>query len=245
MKLLTLLLLLTLGLSANSTISSFSKAKKELKKVYKGHQVTFYANCKYNYKDKKNMIIRKSCGYEPRNEYTKKGNINKRARRIEWEHVIPAENFGRQFSCWREGSKECIKSSGKLYKGRKCCSKVNRKFKYMEADLHNLVPAIGELNADRSNFRFGMIEGEKRYYGDSIDFEVDFKKRTAEPRDSIKGNIARTYFYFEDTYNMKISKKDKKILEVWDKLDPIDEWEIERNNRIEKIQGNSNPFIVN
>lgn len=113
----------------------------------------------------------------------------------------------------------------------------------MASDLHNLVPAIGELNADRSNFRFGMISGEKRRYGKNIDFEVDFKQRTAEPRDEVKGNIARTYFYFEKTYDMKISNKDKKILEAWNRLDPVDDWEIERNKRIEKAQGNANGFI--
>lgn len=43
---------------ANSTISSFSKSKKILKKIYKGHQTTFYAQCKYNYKNKNNMIDR-------------------------------------------------------------------------------------------------------------------------------------------------------------------------------------------
>lgn len=230
-------------LFSNTTISSFSKSKKLLKKVYKEHQITFYAQCKYNYKKKNNMIVRKSCGYEPRNEYTKKGKVNQRARRIEWEHVIPAENFGRAFVCWREGNEQCVKSNGKKYKGRKCCSKVNKQFKYMEADLHNLVPAIGELNADRSNFRFGEISGEKRFYGQNIDFEIDFKKRVTEPRDSIKGDIARTYFYFEKEYGMRISKKDKKILEVWNKLDPIDEWERKKNKLVEKIQGNNNSFI--
>ena len=242
-KVLLGVLLSVLTLNANTTISSFSKSKKLLKKVYQGHQVTFYANCNYNYQKKKNMIVRESCGYEPRNEYTKKGKKNQRARRIEWEHVIPAQNFGRAFRCWQKGDEQCTKSNGKTYKGRKCCSKVNKVFRFMEADMHNLVPAIGELNADRSNFRFGMIEGEKRRYGKRVDFEVEFKQRVAEPQDSIKGNIARTYFYFEQRYGMKISKKDKKIFNAWDKQDPVDDWERERNRRIERIQGNKNSFI--
>ncbi len=72
------------------------------------------------------MIDRESCGYKPRNERTKKGKVNQRARRIEWEHLIPAENFGRQFSCWREGNPQCVSSKGKAYKGRRCCTKVTR-----------------------------------------------------------------------------------------------------------------------
>ena len=37
-----------------------------------------------------------------------------------------------------------------------------------EADLHNLVPAIGEINGDRSNFIFSEIRGEERVYGTVI-----------------------------------------------------------------------------
>lgn len=214
-----------------------------MKKVYKNHQITFYAKCKYNYKDKNNMINRNSCGYKPKNEYTKSGKINKRARRIEWEHVIPAENFGRGFKCWSLGDEQCIKKNNKSYKGRRCCSKVNQKFKLMQADMHNLVPAIGELNAHRSNFKYMQIPGEKRYYGKNIDFEVDFKRRWVEPADDIKGDIARTYFYFEKTYGMKISKQQKRLLTIWDKNDPVDNWEREKNNLIYKYQGNKNPFI--
>ena len=32
----------------------------------------------------------------------------------------------------------------------------------MEADMYNLYPAVGELNADRNNFRYGIIDGEER-----------------------------------------------------------------------------------
>ena len=35
------------------------------------------------------MIDVKSCGYIPRNARTKKGKVNQRAKRIEWEHLIP------------------------------------------------------------------------------------------------------------------------------------------------------------
>lgn len=87
MKLLLSLLLLTTFLFSSN--ESFSKSKKQLRKIYKDHQTTIYCDCKYNYKDKKNMIDKKSCGYKPRNLRTKKGKINQRARRIEWEHLIP------------------------------------------------------------------------------------------------------------------------------------------------------------
>lgn len=89
-----------------------------------------------------------------------------------------------------------------------------------------------------------MIEGENRVYGNDVDFEVDFKNKRAEPKEDIRGNIARTYFYFEDKYGMKISKQEKQLFEAWSKSDPVDAWEIERNKRIKKIQGNGNPYIL-
>lgn len=36
----------------------------------------------------------------------------------------------------------------------------------MEADLHNLTPAVGELNGDRSNLPYGIVKGEPREYGE-------------------------------------------------------------------------------
>ena len=221
-------------------ISSFSKAKKLLKKAYIGNQQTFYCSCNYSYiqvKGKETSLINpSSCGYTPRNPITKKGKTNERSTRIEWEHIVPAENFGRQFKCWTEGHERCVKSNGKSFKGRQCCSKVNDQFRAMEADPRNLVPAIGELNGDRSNFRYGMIEGEPRAYG-KCDFEVDFKHRVAEPKEDIRGDIARTYFYMRDTYGMVIGKKDLRLLEVWNKEDPED---VVEKRRIQKIQSINN-----
>ncbi len=109
----------------------------------------------------------------------------------------------------------------------------------MEADLYNLVPAVGEINGNRSNYSFSIISGEKREYG-SCDFEIENRK--AEPRENIRGDIARIYFYMHWAYPGRgiISKKNNKLFLVWDKADPVDEWECERAGRIERIQGNVN-----
>ena len=99
------LLIFVVLLSTTVFAESFSESKKLLKEIYKDHQTTFYCGCKYNPLDKDNMIDRNSCGYVPRNELTKKGKENERANRIEWEHIMPAENFGRHLPCWREGGR--------------------------------------------------------------------------------------------------------------------------------------------
>jgi hypothetical protein len=50
-----------------------------------------------------------------------------RLSRVEYEHVVPASKFGSTFDEWKFGSPICVKSSGKLYKGRKCANRANYK----------------------------------------------------------------------------------------------------------------------
>ena len=108
--------------------------------------------------------------------------------------------------------------------------------------MHNLQPAIGELNADRFNYRFSMLEGGPRKYG-QCDFEVNFKAKKAEPPPAVRGNIARTFFYMSDRYKLKLSEQQKQLFHLWDKSDPVDDWERVRNKLIGKVQGNVNPYI--
>jgi deoxyribonuclease-1 len=205
-------------------IKSFTQAKKLASQVYRGHHETFYCGCSY---DSKKRVDVSTCGYTPRKNA-------KRGSRIEWEHVVPAHAFGHTRQCWREPI--CTNKKGKAYKGRKCCEKVDPVFRAMVSDLNNLVPAVGELNGDRSNFTFTMLEGEPRKYG-ACDFEVDFKARKAEPSPEVRGDIARTYFYMHDTYGLPIGKKQRRLFEAWDKQDPVGEWEKERMRRIKLLYG--------
>lgn len=212
-------------LSPSIFAESFSHSKKELNKIYSSGKLemkAFYSNCTFTKKGKKFIPIFDSCDYKIRK------NAN-RANRIEWEHVMPAHHIGLQLRCWKEG-------------GRKNCKKVSSKFKKMEADMHNLVPAIGEINGDRSNFKFGMIEGEGRKYG-AVDFEIDFKARTVEPPNHVKGNIARTYFYMRDKHGIRISKQQTRLFDAWNKTDPVDSQEKLRNKLINQTQGNYNKHV--
>lgn len=141
---------------------------------------------------------------------------------------MPAHHFGHQMQCWQKG-------------GRRACKK-DPQFKKMEADLHNLVPAIGEVNGDRSNYKFGMIEGEKRSYG-RCDIEIYFKAKRAEPKKAIRGDIARIYFYMHKQYNLNMSKQQEKLFTAWAKQDPVDEWERKKNKKVKGIQGSGNSFV--
>jgi deoxyribonuclease-1 len=221
-----LLLLMVLPAIAGDlphSIRTFSEAKRLASEVYLDRKETFYCGCDF---DEKKRVDSASCGYLPRKN-------NKRAQRIEWEHVVPAHALGQSRQCWREPI--CTNSKGKAYKGRQCCEKVDPVFRAMVSDLRNLVPAIGELNGDRSNYTFSMIEGEERNYG-ACDFEVDRSLRKVEPRPEIRGDIARTYFYMHETYDLPLSGKQRQLFEVWDREDPVSEWEVTRNARIAAIE---------
>ena len=203
-------------------IRNFSEAKRLAAEVYVDHKETFYCGCGF---DAKKRVDAGSCGYVPRKK-------SKRLQRIEWEHIVPAHALGQSRQCWREPI--CTNSKGKAYKGRQCCGKVDPVFRAMVSDLRNLTPALRELNRERSNYTFSMIEGEERNYG-TCDFEVDQSLRKVEPRPEIRGDIARTYFYMHETYGLPISNKQRRMFEVWNSEDPISEWEVTRNARIDAI----------
>lgn len=227
--------------------SSFSKAKKlALTQVYKDHHKSFYCGCSFN---NTKEVDQSSCGYEPRTPITKSGKENIRDNRIEWEHVLPASKMGNHLACWgdeRSQFPKCVKSNGKLKSGRECCQKVNRNFRNAHNDLVNLTPAIGEVNADRSNLPYTEIIGEKRAYG-QCDFEYDVTNKVVEPSLIIRGDIARIQLYLEQRYGdvlgFKFSEQKKIMLKQWNESDPVSDWEIERNNRICKSQGSGNELV--
>ncbi len=46
-----------------------------------------------------------------------------------------------------------------------------------------------------------------------------------------------------DKYKFKLSDKEKKLFEAWNKMYPVTSWESERNQQISEIQGWGNPYI--
>ena len=189
---------------------------KLLVHVFGSSMTTFYCGCEYQKSQDKTYIpVFFDCGYEPRKR-------QRRAKRIELEHIVPVSKLSAELSCWRSGGRDaCIEDS---------------QYQAMATDLHNLVPAIGEINADRSAYEFAMIEGESRSYG-RCDFEVDFKNRLVEPAPNIRGDIARIYFYMSNRYGVKLSTSEKTLFSKWDLDDPLDAHERKRNEIIIRIQG--------
>ncbi len=109
--------------------------------------------------------------------------------------------------------------------------------------MFNLYPAIGEVNGRRSNYSMAILKGEKREFGKC---DVEIKDTKIEPKESIRGEIARTYPYMDSVFPGRgiMSKKNRKLFDAWNQSDPVDEWECERARRIEKIQGNRNEVVM-
>lgn len=198
---------------------NFSRAKVLLPAVYSGLNNTFYCGCAYQDKE----INWASCGYEVRKD-------PRRAARVEWEHVVPAWAIGHQRKCWQQG-------------GRSNCSKTDPVYIKAEGDMHNLVPAIGEINNDRGNFGFSVWTRRPSTTYGSCQMYIDFKGRRVQPPEYTRGRIARITFYMVNEYRLRLSAQERRLYCTWAKTYPVDNWERYRNNRILRIQGNSNPFV--
>ncbi|MFW5888884.1 MAG: endonuclease I family protein [Bacillota bacterium] len=106
-------------------------------------------------------------------------------------------------------------------------------------DVHNLKPCDPNQNGFRSNHYFDNFTTNDTY----------------EPRDEVKGDIARILFYMATMYfdltldnntYADSSEKTMGILDtllIWNELDPVDDFERNRNDVIYSYQGNRNPFI--
>ena len=216
-------LVVILLFTINANAASFSQTKKILlKKVYFDNQYTFYCQNPYEIKQvngkEKALIIKDKTYFTSKDDsFFSFWNDNPRAKVVEWEHVMPVERFARDLPCWKDG-------------GRKACKK-DETFRVMESDMNNLVPAIGEINSDRSNFSFANKLPNKGQYG-NCEFEIDFKNKKVFPKKEIRGDIARIYFYMSKTYNIKLSKDEIKMFEKWDEQDSISSWEKIKSERI-------------
>ena len=71
----------------------------------------------------------------------------------------------------------------------------------------------------------------------------DRRRRNVEPRPAARGNIARAMFYMQETYDLKIFRRQAELLKRWHGEDPPDRDEKRRNQAIAEIQGNRNRFI--
>ncbi len=147
-------------------------------------------------------------------------------RRVNIEHVFPMSWATRHLGC---GSRDR-------------CRRTSRVFNRIETDMHNLYPALRDINEARGAQAFGIIDGE-RHLRRGCDFEVDPGRRRVEPRPAVRGDIARAMLYMEQRYGLPLYARQRRLLEEWHRRDPPDAMERRRDAAITVLQGKPNPFI--
>jgi deoxyribonuclease-1 len=209
---------------------AFVEAKRALERsVYDvDHRVELYCGCAF---DERKRVDFEAC--ESAHPYAM-ANFPEadRAGRIEWDHILPASWLGHELACWSE-------PHAPQRDHRDHCRVTSPEFALAEGDMHNLLPAIGQLNAMRENYAFGEIPGESHIAG--CDFELE--NRLVEPRPEARGIIARAMLYAAATYGIGLDLTLYETLIRWNDAYPPGPWEQLRNARIEQLQGNRNPYI--
>lgn len=160
------------------------------------------------------------CGY--RFEHDRK---TRDVKAVTIEHIYPTTRMIEQLHC---GSRMQCRESG------------NKRFARMEADMHNMYPVWNALVTYRNGFQYGEIQGEEWRFDDC---DIEWQGGVLEPRSVARGNIARALLYMYKQYGLKLEPETIRMLVRWNSEDPPSNQEVERNNKIESIQGNRNPFI--
>ena len=119
-----------------------------------------------------------------------------------------------------------------------------------EGDLHSMRPTDKGLNSARSNYPYGEVtNGTPKYSDDNHGHVLGgyLGGGFFEPLDNVKGDVARAILYDYCTYsslnNLSIVFQSTDVILNWVKLDPVDEFEMSRNDVVEGIQDCRNPFV--
>ncbi len=144
--------------------------------------------------------------------------------------------------------------------------KKNNDVEYTPAytDLWNLYPSDAQANMAKSNYPFAPVRSATfdnglTKVGQPVNGYGGSAPMAFEPGDEYKGDFARTIFYMATVYDdlpwaygwmfMKGSSWPTlrewayNMLLQWARQDPVSQKEIDRNNAVERKQGNRNPFI--
>ena len=133
-----------------------------------------------------------------------------------------------------------------------------------KSDMHHLFPTRVAVNAARGNSPFAEIPDEQSEYwyaattelrsvpAEDIDAFSESTGELFEPRESVKGDVARAMFYFYTIYRREALQADplffqqqRATLLLWNRLDPPSPQELSRTQAIARYQdGIPNPFVL-
>lgn len=122
------------------------------------------------------------------------------------------------------------------------------------ADLHHVRPDDVTTNSTRDNQKYGNVENGTAAKGSSlVNGAVGGYSGGGyfEPLDNAKGDVARICLYLYVRYGGSISQcssvtnvfQSVDVLLEWCEFDPVDTWEMGRNEVVAATQGNRNVFI--
>lgn len=123
------------------------------------------------------------------------------------------------------------------------------------SDLHHIRPDDVKTNRERDNRKYGNVINGTESTGSAlvngmVGGTMD-KKDYFEPLDDVKGDVARICLYVYARYGAEYAKcasitnvfQSVDVLLEWCAMDPVDTWEMGRNEVVAAIQGNRNVFI--
>ena len=129
-------------------------------------------------------------------------------------------------------------------------ARPNESTKSHATDLHNLRVACQMANGKHSDLYYDEESNSAAFYPNITSSLVGYHAYEGD----FRGDTARILFYMYVRYEglnltsnintiNAVSMGNLSTLLIWNQLDPVDDFESQRNNRIYEYQGNRNPFI--
>lgn len=124
-----------------------------------------------------------------------------------------------------------------------------------QSDLHHLHPSDSRINEKRGSHPYGEVATTEWSVGEGArqaKLGADELGRTVfEPREDVKGDIARGLLYFFTRYSQSRPgrfttenfRHEIPTLLKWHAADPVTDVERARNDAVQGVQGNRNPFV--
>lgn len=134
----------------------------------------------------------------------------------------------------------------------------------MVSDLFNVYPTDTKVNGMRSNYPYGEVNSVTYTSGNGSKLGSSnlnsYSGTVFEPINEYKGDFARTFFYMATCYaavcqnwgsganvlygsNLGLTNYSVELFLKWTRNDPVSSKEIARNNAVQNVQYNRNPFI--
>lgn len=166
---------------------------------------------------------------------------------------LPGKCAGKIFDvysakCWTTGVEQCGS-----YKGEGGC--YNREHSWPKSwwggsgstpaytDLFHVFPSDGYVNSRRSALPFGEVSSARYISSEGNKVGSCSAGTCFEPIDAIKGLMARSHLYMVTRYGFSLNSASIRMMQRWSNEFPPESWELEMNDRVQKVQRNRNPFI--